>query len=268
MQYINYELLSQDSKIKESFHHTTCKVLYKMQTPVTFHYYTRAKFTSIVPRLVAKLSLEERSKLALESDLAFFLALNLGMVMPPVIKFEVDLESSFISDMVDRSITDLESFLRADGVKLLSNTSRAASVSNASVSTWGQIYYRVAKQNFFNNSLFVTLPLQILMTKLCTVTLPRSWRRQRRNIWSTSPWIPPRHPRYHLTTLGAPPDLDNGFSLSSQYYSDCLKILRPLGCRQLCQTLRSHEARRRYPVKARDKMVVDSTDFHYTSCEI
>ena len=116
---------------------------------VTMNY----KITSIVPK-VAKLSLEDRSKLDLDSDFCFFLVLNLGIVMPPVIKFEVDLESSFISDILERSITDLESFLSADGVKLLSNTSRAASVSNASLSTWGQIYFDVTPlKNFFNISL-------------------------------------------------------------------------------------------------------------------
>lgn len=108
------------------------------------------KITSIVPK-VAKLSLEDRSKLDLDSDFCFFFVLNLGIVMPPVIKFEVDLESSFISDILERSITDLESFLSADGVKLLSNTSKAASVSNASLSTWGQIYFDVTPlKNFFN----------------------------------------------------------------------------------------------------------------------
>ena len=92
----------------------------------------------MVPK-VDKLSCEDLNRLDLLSDLGFFF-LNFGMVMPPVIRFEVDLESSFISDIVERSITDLESFFSADGVKLLSNTSRAASVSKLSVSTCGQIY--------------------------------------------------------------------------------------------------------------------------------
>ncbi len=59
--------------------------------------------------------------------------------MPPVMRFEVDLEISFISLIVDMSITDLESFFNADGVRLLSMPSRRASASKASVSTFGQI---------------------------------------------------------------------------------------------------------------------------------
>ena len=78
------------------------------------------------------------SKLVFDSVLLFFF-LNLGIEMPPVIKFEVDFDNSFISDNVEMSITDFESFFRADGVKLLSKTSRAASVSNNSSSTLGQI---------------------------------------------------------------------------------------------------------------------------------
>ena len=194
--------------------------------------------------------------------------------MPPVIKFEVDLESSFISDILERSITDLESFLSADGVKLLSNTSKAASVSNASLSTWGQIYFDVTPlKNFFNiKSWLPSAHKTILMTKLLLkserikVYLPQSWRLRKRNILSTSPWILLRHPRYHLRQQ--PPDLDNGFSLSSQYYFGCLKILRLLGCWcRLCQTRHSHEAQRRCPVSARHPrwMIVDFRDFHYIS---
>ena len=87
--------------------------------------------------MVAKLSVDFRNKLVFDSD--FGLDLNLGNLTPPVIKFEVDFDNSFISDMVDKSITDLDIFLMADGVKLLSRTSRAASVLNVSGSTFGQI---------------------------------------------------------------------------------------------------------------------------------
>ena len=86
--------------------------------------------------MVAKLSVDFRNKLVFDSD---FLDLNLGNLTPPVIKLEVDFDNSFISDMVDKSITDLDIFLIADGVKLLSRTSRAASVLNVSGSTFGQI---------------------------------------------------------------------------------------------------------------------------------
>lgn len=79
--------------------------------------------------MVARLSSEPLTRLVFDSDFSLFFILNLGNVMPPVIRFEVDLESSFISDMVDRSMTDLESFFKADGVKLLSRTSSAASAS-------------------------------------------------------------------------------------------------------------------------------------------
>ena len=89
--------------------------------------------------IVDKLSWEDLKRLALESDFGL-LFLNFGIEIPPVIKFEVDLDNSFISDMVDRSITDLDIFFRADGVKLLSRTFRAASVSNVSGSISGHIY--------------------------------------------------------------------------------------------------------------------------------
>ena len=45
--------------------------------------------------IVDKLSADDLSKLDFDSDFSFFF-LNLGIVMPPVIKFEVDLDSSFI----------------------------------------------------------------------------------------------------------------------------------------------------------------------------
>ena len=45
--------------------------------------------------IVDKLSADDLSKLDLDSDFCFFF-LNLGIVMPPVIKFDVDLDSSFI----------------------------------------------------------------------------------------------------------------------------------------------------------------------------
>ena len=44
--------------------------------------------------IVDKLSADDLSKLDLDSDFSFFF-LNLGIVMPPVIKFDVDLDSSF-----------------------------------------------------------------------------------------------------------------------------------------------------------------------------
>ena len=89
--------------------------------------------------IVDKLSCEDLKRLALESDFCLFF-LNLGMEIPPVIKFEVDLDNSFISDMVDRSITDLDIFFSADGVKLLSSIFIAASVSNVSGTISGHIY--------------------------------------------------------------------------------------------------------------------------------
>ena len=89
--------------------------------------------------IVDKLSCEDLNRLALESDFCLFF-LNLGMEIPPVIKFEVDFDNSFISDMVDRSITDLDIFFSADGVKLLSSIFIAASVSNVSGMISGHIY--------------------------------------------------------------------------------------------------------------------------------
>lgn len=99
--------------------------------------------------MMAKESAELLSKLDFDSDLSFFF-LNLGIVIPPVIKFEVDLDNSFISDIVERSITDLESFFKAEGVKVLSKTSRAASVSKCSSSTWGQICIQAQKFSNYN----------------------------------------------------------------------------------------------------------------------
>ena len=87
---------------------------------------------------MAKLSVDFLNKLALESDLGLGFFKNLGILIPPVIRLEVDFDSSFISDILDKSITDFESFLRAEGVRLLSKTSRAASVSKDSGSTLGQ----------------------------------------------------------------------------------------------------------------------------------
>ena len=93
--------------------------------------------------IVDKLSADDLSKLDFDSDFCFFF-LNLGIemppVIPPVIKFEVDLDSSFISDIVEISMTDCDNFFGADSVKLLLRTLRAASVSNCSFSTIGQIY--------------------------------------------------------------------------------------------------------------------------------
>ena len=99
------------------------------------------KTSKICTSIVDKLSADDLSKLDFDSDFNFFpIFLNFGIVIPPVIKFDVDLDSSFISDMVDRSITERDNFFKADGVKLLSRTSRAASASNCSVSTLGQIW--------------------------------------------------------------------------------------------------------------------------------
>ena len=77
------------------------------------------------------------------SFLPFFRPDNVGIpkMPPPVMRLEVDFEMSFTSLIVDKSITDLESFFNAEGVRLLSISSKAASVSNASVSTLGQIFY-------------------------------------------------------------------------------------------------------------------------------
>ena len=103
--------------------------------------------------IVDKLSWEDLKRLALESDFGLFF-LNFGIEIPPVIKFEVDLDNSFISDMVDRSITDLDIFFRADGVKLLSRTFRAASVSNVSGSISGHIYIQPVVRIFKYLSFF------------------------------------------------------------------------------------------------------------------
>ena len=92
--------------------------------------------------MVERLSAEERNRLVLEvaaaTDLKRFLNTDLVKI-EPVIRFEVDFEISCISDMLDRSMTDLDNFLSADGVKLVSNMPRATSPSNMSGRYFGQI---------------------------------------------------------------------------------------------------------------------------------
>ena len=115
--------------------------------------------------IVDKLSWEDLKRLALESDFGLFF-LNFGIEIPPVIKFEVDLDNSFISDMVDRSITDLDIFFRADGVKLLSRTFRAASVSNVSGSISGHIYIQPVVRIFKYFSFYFLLLVHRYIRKL------------------------------------------------------------------------------------------------------
>jgi hypothetical protein len=92
--------------------------------------------------MVERLSAEERNRLVFEvaaaTDLNRFLKTDL-VKREPVMRFEVDFEISCISVMFDKSITDLDNFLSADGVKLVSNMPRAASPSNKSGRCFGQI---------------------------------------------------------------------------------------------------------------------------------
>ena len=92
--------------------------------------------------MVERLSAEERNRLVFDvaaaTDLNRFLKTDF-VKSDPVIRLEVDFEISCISDMLDKSMTDLDNFLSADGVKLVSNMPRAASPSNKSGRCFGQI---------------------------------------------------------------------------------------------------------------------------------
>ena len=92
--------------------------------------------------MVERLSTEERSRLVLEVALATVFSRFRKTVLVkkvPVMRLDVDLEMSCISLMLDKSITDLEIFFKAEGVKLVSSMSRAASPSNKSGRCFGQI---------------------------------------------------------------------------------------------------------------------------------
>ena len=93
--------------------------------------------------MVERLSTEDRNRQVLEVAPAIVLIRfrKTDLVKKvPVIRFDVDLEISCISDMLDKSITDLDIFFKAEGVKLVSSMSKAASPSNRPGRYFGQIY--------------------------------------------------------------------------------------------------------------------------------
>ena len=115
--------------IKKNRSKTTPSITKKTKIKVSL-----ARLTSIDERV----SIDERNRLVFETVLNFLVKADL-VNMEPVIRLDVDFEMFCISFRFDRSMTDFEIFLRAAGVKLVSNMPTAASASNKSGRYLGQI---------------------------------------------------------------------------------------------------------------------------------
>lgn len=102
--------------------------------------------------MVPRLSAEVPKRLDFDSETTFlnFFENTDFVKTEPVIRFDVDLEISCISAILDKSITDFEIFFSAAGVKLVSRASIAASLSKTSGLYLGQIYLPAIKYKVVN----------------------------------------------------------------------------------------------------------------------